>query len=144
MTFKTLCIQRILRWRLFIDEFDVTLTYVPGKENILGNAFSRLPWIDRPTEGKGNGTIVRKLKRNGKIIDFKNIKLPKNDKAIIEDKLYQDELYYEVFVSDASSEANGVLVNEDNDVFATIDEDNEFMECMLNLPSIQFDREPVL
>ena len=70
-TFKTLCIQRILRWRLFIDEFNVTLSYFHVKENVLDDAFLRLPRVDKLTDGKGNPTIVRKLKQNRQIVDFK-------------------------------------------------------------------------
>ena len=59
LTFKTLCIQCMLCWRLFIDEFNVTLSNVPGKENVLGDVFLRLPCMDKSTDGKGNPTIVR-------------------------------------------------------------------------------------
>ena len=119
LTFKTLCIQRILRWRLFIDEFDVTLKYVPGKENILADCFSRLPRMDKPTEGKGSVTIAKKMERNGVLIDFANIKLPKDD------NVFEDELYQE------------------HECYAHIDEDNEIMECMLNLPSVTFESSPL-
>ena len=96
--------------------------------------------MDKPTDGKGNLTIICKLQQNEQTVDFKdlnNIELPKNDEAII-----KDELYYEVYVSEASAEANGVSTNDD-DVFSTINEDNEFMEYMLNLITINFDSNPL-
>ena len=31
LTFKTFSVQRILRWRLFLDQFDCQLCYIPGK-----------------------------------------------------------------------------------------------------------------
>ena len=40
LTFKTLSIKRILRWRTYIDQFDVDLCYIPGKENVLADCFS--------------------------------------------------------------------------------------------------------
>ena len=43
LTFKTFSIQRILRWRLFIDQFDCTINYIEGKKNVLADCFSRLP-----------------------------------------------------------------------------------------------------
>ena len=46
LTFRTLSVERILRWRLYIDEFDVTLKYIKGKKNILADCFSRLPQIN--------------------------------------------------------------------------------------------------
>ena len=54
LTFKNLNSSRVLRWRLFLEDFDVTYSYVAGKENVLGDAFSRLPRLDDTaiTEGK--------------------------------------------------------------------------------------------
>ncbi len=54
LTFKNLNSARVLRWRLFLEDFDVTYAYVAGKENVLGDAFSRLPRLDDVaiTEGK--------------------------------------------------------------------------------------------
>lgn len=76
--------------------------------------------MDKPTEGKGSTTIAKKMERNRVlIIDFNNIKLPKDDN-VFEDKLYQE---YKCYVH--------------------IDENNEVMECMLNLPSITFKSSPL-
>ena len=35
LTFKTLSIKRILCWRTYIDQYDVNLCYIPGKDNVL-------------------------------------------------------------------------------------------------------------
>jgi transposase InsO family protein len=52
LTFRNLNSSRVLRWRLFLEDFDVSYAYVAGKENVLGDAFSRLPRLDDITEGK--------------------------------------------------------------------------------------------
>ena len=40
LTFKTLSIKGILCWRMYINQYDVNLCYIPGKENVLANCFS--------------------------------------------------------------------------------------------------------
>jgi len=53
LTFKNLTSARVLRWRLALDDFDVNFQYIEGKNNVLGDAFSRLPRLDvSTTEGK--------------------------------------------------------------------------------------------
>jgi len=47
LTFKTLSIKQILRWRTYIDQFDVDLCYIPEKENVLADCFLRLPRIEK-------------------------------------------------------------------------------------------------
>lgn len=47
LTFKTLSVQRILRWRIFMDKFDLTLKYIEGKNNVLADCFSRLPLMSQ-------------------------------------------------------------------------------------------------
>ena len=39
--------QRVIRWRLFIEEFNPILHYVRGDENILADLLSRLPRLER-------------------------------------------------------------------------------------------------
>ena len=78
LTFRTFSIKRILRWRLFIDEFDATMSYIEGSKNVLADCFSRLPRMEQPTVGD------RELQQKGRLIDFNKIEVPKDDKNILD------------------------------------------------------------
>ena len=51
LTFRTMSMQRILRWRLYLENFDVNLRYIEGSKNVLADCFSRLPKMSKPSVG---------------------------------------------------------------------------------------------
>ena len=60
-----------------MDQFDCELCYIPGKDNILADCFLRLPQMEKPSVG------IKEQQGRGKLIDFHNIKLPKDNEEII-------------------------------------------------------------
>jgi hypothetical protein len=46
-TFHNLQTQRVLRWRLFLEDFAVKFIYIKGDMNTLADALSRLPFNER-------------------------------------------------------------------------------------------------
>eukprot|EP00957_Ditylum_brightwellii_P098632 7513495-Ditylum_brightwellii.AAC.1 len=52
LTFRMLIVQRVLRWQLFLEEFNPNVLYFPSKDNVLADCFLQLPRMDKPLEGK--------------------------------------------------------------------------------------------
>ena len=57
LTFANLNTQRVLRWRMYVEEYAPKLYYLEGKLNVLADAFSRLPAFDNE-DVEGTNKIV--------------------------------------------------------------------------------------
>ena len=120
LTFRTLNPQRVLRWRLFLEDFNPTFRYIPGKENVLADCFSRLPRMSKVLEG-GNGSANK-----GTIVDFNSLKPPEDP---------DDQFHIEETVLDANTCA---------DFLPYVDpRDPEVFESFLNLPTLEEMDNPV-
>ena len=42
--------DRVMRWRLYIEEYSPNLQYIKGEHNVVADALSRLEMIDTPFE----------------------------------------------------------------------------------------------
>ena len=74
LTFHTLSAPRVMRWKLFLEQYDMNLTYVSGQTNILADCFLRLPRMDGPSS--------RKNEENRQVIDFRKLVVPKDDEDV--------------------------------------------------------------
>jgi aryl carrier-like protein len=61
LTFQGLTSQRVLRWRSFLEEYDINLDYVKGPENVLADAYSRVP--------RAESTVGKNMPNNDDIIE---------------------------------------------------------------------------
>jgi Integrase zinc binding domain/RNase H-like domain found in reverse transcriptase len=50
LTYKTFNSDRVMRWRLYIEEYSPDLQYIKGTHNIVADALSRLEMIETPFE----------------------------------------------------------------------------------------------
>ena len=47
LTFENLTTQRNLRWRCFVEEYSPTIKYIEGPKNVVADALSRVPRVDK-------------------------------------------------------------------------------------------------
>ena len=47
LTYKQFNTDRVMRWRLIIEEFSPELIYIQGERNIVADALSRLDIVDK-------------------------------------------------------------------------------------------------
>lgn len=114
LTFRTLNTQRVLRWRLSLEDFAPKFRYIEGKHNVLADAFSRLPRMDAPTEGKSKPG-------RGKIISFES--LHSESESDLEDEL-------------GACRFKCCRKKLTADAFSIMDEP-EILEAFLNYPALQ-------
>ena len=50
LTYKNFNSDRVMRWRLFIEEYSPDMRYIKGKSNVVADALSRLPKQSTPLE----------------------------------------------------------------------------------------------
>ena len=50
LAYATFNSERVMRWRLFMEEYSPDLTYIEGTKNIVADALSRLDISDTPPD----------------------------------------------------------------------------------------------
>ena len=47
LTYHKLSLQRVLRWQLYLEEYNPIFHYIKGKKTVLSDALSRMPFLER-------------------------------------------------------------------------------------------------
>lgn len=104
-----------------MNEFDLYLNYIGGKNTLLADCYSQLPIMDNPVVG-GDSNNNKKRKRNVTPIDFHTIKVLKDDTLI------DNEHFFNLEVMCVKNDRINISNN-----YCHIDEDNDMMDLFLNL-----------
>ena len=63
--------DRCMRWRLIIEEYGPDIIYIPGPDNVVADALSRLPRVDNDTDVKQ--THARQVQKNKQTEDVTQV-----------------------------------------------------------------------
>ena len=132
LTFRTMNPQRVLRWKIFLEDFSPQLKYIEGKDNVLADCFSRLPRMEAPSEGK------RLAPGKGHLIAFDTI--PKQIERDEIDEAYGYESEYNVSNNTGISEKiNSCFISEGRNSFY----DEEILDMFVNHPALEIMPNPI-
>ena len=138
LTYHKLSSQKVMRWRLFIEEFQPQFHYVKGADNAIADALSRLPRTE------GQGLIDTQAASPGVTKNFENFEFPRADTTpngepvdptfALNSHHFSSKSEYDLRTT--SNESN----QHDNFIYAfsVATDDDAMLECLLNFPDLDY------
>ena len=107
LTYKQFNSERVMRWRLYIEEYSPDLKYIPGEKNVVADALSRLDKEDKPIkdtlemfysimEALPTDTTEQDFSHNP--VSFEKLEKAQQQDSQIKQNLKKDKYHLEDFV----------------------------------------------
>ena len=127
LTFRILNPQRVLLWKIFLEDFAPEFKYTEGKNNVLADCF-----MESPSEGK------EVVPGKGKIIAFESI--PKQiERDELEEAFGYEYLFSTIDKKGISDETKSCFISECKNQFY----DDGIMEIFVNHPALEVMNNPI-
>ena len=134
LTYHRLSSQKVMRWRLFIEDYQPQFHYVKGSDNAIADALSRLP----RTEGQGTVAQAASPGDAPKNLHTDDI-ADKTSDAPVESTLNHHSHYTEC------KHCSRTAPNESKQgeerflyTFSVATDDDDMLECFLNFPEVDY------
>jgi len=106
LTYKNFNSDRVMRWRLFIEEYSPDLRYIKGENNVVADALSRLPKQSKPFEDSQEVfyTVMECYKKEKKDapkydfhpLSFVHLEAEQQSDPLLKKELRQDTCKYQI------------------------------------------------
>ena len=139
LTHNKLSSQKVIRWRLFIEEYNPIFHFVKGTDNAIADALSRLPRTERqefPFPSPGDQSRLKSSHDTPDSIASD----PKPDDTNFTHQDTTSSLNNICFKCNSTAPLKNdgrFLESSSPHAFSVLQDDNDMLECLLNFPDMQ-------
>lgn len=111
LTYQNFTTERVMRWRLIIEEFGPELIYLQGKRNIVADALSRIESIDTidPDNQQFESLVTNEVHQETFPLTYKNISIQQNSDESLLQKIRDKAPHYKINIYRGGGKARELI-----------------------------------